>query len=58
MDRRDISPSHTLSGCRRGSGTLTGKENRDRGHSDKEKQLDRRRQTREQLVWADCHAAL
>ncbi len=36
MDHKDISLSHTLSGCKRESGALTGKENRDRGHSGRE----------------------
>lgn len=47
MDHRDISPFHTLSGCSKVSGALTGKENRkvtqDRN---RENQLDRRRETR------------
>lgn len=41
-DRRDISLSHTLSGCRRESGALTGKEKRDSSNSEREgeNQLD------------------
>ena len=49
----DTSLSHTLSGCRRESGALTGTDNRDRVHSDTEgeNQLDRRRQTRENKLF-------